>query len=95
MRKTANTKLLSRGDTLLGVCEGLGEDFHISPVWFRIAFIGMLFWNWQVALIAYPTVALVIYAIRALLPDMPARRIEKQEVAAGNDANPEPEAIAA
>lgn len=37
------TALPLRNDTLLGVCEALGQDFGVSPTWFRLAFIAPLF----------------------------------------------------
>ena len=32
------TNLLLRNDTILGVCEALGQDFGINPTWLRVAF---------------------------------------------------------
>jgi phage shock protein PspC (stress-responsive transcriptional regulator) len=96
MNKRANTKLLSRGDTFLGVSEGLGEELRVPPVIFRLVFVGLLFWNWQFALISYVTTAAVLYLIRGLLPDY---RVISQQAApaasAQNDLAPASQAIAA
>jgi phage shock protein C len=39
------TNLLLRDDTMLGVCQGLGEDFGFNPLWLRIVFAAALIWN--------------------------------------------------
>lgn len=40
----AQPSLLRRPHTVLGVCEGLGEDFGFNPVYLRVAFaIGIYF----------------------------------------------------
>jgi phage shock protein PspC (stress-responsive transcriptional regulator) len=49
----AQHNLLTRPDTFFGVCEGLGEDFHIHPNILRVTLAGMLFWNPPAAIGAY------------------------------------------
>jgi len=46
-----NVPLPLRSQTLLGVCEALGQDFGVNPTWFRMAFIAPLFFFplWTVA----------------------------------------------
>lgn len=84
----ANSKLLTRGDTFLGVCEGLGEEFGVNSTWFRVAFLGLLFWNWQVALAIYPAVAVMIYAVRWLMPTRRVASPAQQVVVAEHEQLP-------
>jgi phage shock protein C len=37
--------LIAREDTLLGICQAVGEDFGFNPLWLRIAFAALLFWS--------------------------------------------------
>ncbi len=39
---TAKPNLLLRYDTMLGVCEAVGEDFGFNPNWLRLAFASVL-----------------------------------------------------
>jgi phage shock protein PspC (stress-responsive transcriptional regulator) len=41
----SDTNLLLRDDTMLGVCQGLGEDFGFNPIWLRMAFGALLLIN--------------------------------------------------
>lgn len=66
--------LFTRHDTLLGICEGLGQDFGINSNLFRIAFAGVLFFNPVAAIAAYLGIGLLVFATRMLLP---ARRAAK------------------
>ncbi|HXH53685.1 MAG TPA: PspC domain-containing protein [Sphingomicrobium sp.] len=61
--------LLLRDDTILGVCQGIGEDFGFSPTWLRVAFAAMLFVQplWTIA--AYLALGLLVAASRLLFPD--------------------------
>lgn len=45
--------LFAREDTLLGVCEGLGEEIGVNPQWLRLAFALALFWSPAGAAVAY------------------------------------------
>ena len=56
------TPLPLRNDTLLGVCEGIGEDFGFNPLWLRLAFIAPLF----VAPVATVVVYLLLGAVVAV-----------------------------
>lgn len=64
-----NGKLFNRSDTMLGVCQGLGEDIGISPNWFRLAFAAVLFWNWEFALVLYAACGVLVFSLRWLMPD--------------------------
>lgn len=34
-----------RSDTILGVCAAIGEDFGFNPLWLRLVFAGMFYFN--------------------------------------------------
>jgi len=34
-----------RADTMLGVCEAIGEDFGFHPNWLRVVFAALVLWN--------------------------------------------------
>lgn len=66
--ETKTTPLLLRNDTLLGVCEAIGEDFGFNPVWLRLAFIAPLFWLPVQTVAAYLGLGLVVAASRYFFP---------------------------
>ena len=68
-----NTNLILRNDTILGVCEALGQDLGINPTWLRVAFCLPVFWNPVVVISAYFAIGLVVAATRYAYPD---RRVE-------------------
>jgi phage shock protein PspC (stress-responsive transcriptional regulator) len=57
-----------RAHTILGVCEGLGEDFGLNPVFLRIPLAAMVIWNPLVAFGAYFGLGAVVLASRLLFP---------------------------
>ena len=61
--------LPAREDTILGVCEALGEDFGFHPNFLRIALAGLLFWNPAVTIGGYLAAGLVIATIRWFVPN--------------------------
>ena len=61
--------LIERDDTLLGVCFGLGEDFGLNPIWLRILFAGLLFWNPAAAIGAYMGLGALVALSRWVEPD--------------------------
>jgi phage shock protein C len=63
------TNLLFRNDTLFGVCEALGEDFGISPTWFRIAFAAPLLVNPMAVVAAYFATGALVLATRVIFPN--------------------------
>jgi phage shock protein PspC (stress-responsive transcriptional regulator) len=36
--QAAQTNPIARSDTLLGVCQAIGDDFGFNPIWLRLAF---------------------------------------------------------
>jgi len=73
---TKQTPLPLRNDTLLGVCEALGQDFGIKPIWFRLAFIAPLFFAplWTIA--AYLGIGALVAASRYVYPRVTMTRVE-------------------
>ena len=50
---TNQTPLPLRNDTILGVCEAIGQDFGFNPLWLRLAFIVPLFFAPTAAILGY------------------------------------------
>ena len=69
---TTQTMLPLRHDTILGVCEAIGQDFGFNPTWLRLAFIAPIFFApvWTVA--AYLGLGVLVAATRLLFKDKPA-----------------------
>ena len=61
-----------RKDTILGVCEALGEDFGFNPLWLRVPLAAGLLWNPLAIVGGYLAVGLVIALARFLFPRAPA-----------------------
>ena len=61
-----------REDTLLGVCQALGEDFGFDPLWLRVPLAAGLLWNPVAIVGGYLAVGLVIALARFLFPPAPA-----------------------
>ena len=57
-----------RNDTILGVCEAIGEDFGFNPLWLRLAFIGPLFWQPALTIAIYFGLGVVVAASRYFFP---------------------------
>lgn len=53
-------KRLTRGSgSLTGVCEGLGNYFHVNPLYFRIGFVATSFLS-GIGLLAYAALAIIL-----------------------------------
>ena len=79
--------LLTRDDTLLGVCEGLGEEFGFNANYLRVVLGAALLWNAEVIVAGYLAVGVVLAVTRWLWPRRSAV-VEPVVVAApvaGND----------
>src|SRR4051794_32779953 len=67
MQDTDNNLLL-RDDTMLGVCQGLGEDFGFNPIWLRMAFGAMLLINPIAVVGTYLGLGLLVATSRLVFP---------------------------
>jgi phage shock protein PspC (stress-responsive transcriptional regulator) len=65
----AQPSLFTRSDTILGACEGVGEDFGFNAQYLRVALAAMLFWSPVAAFGAYATIALAVLISRWLYPN--------------------------
>ena len=70
------TNLVLRNDTILGVCEALGQDFGIHPNWLRLAFCAPIYWNPVLVCSVYLGLGLIVAATRFALPDRTVSVIE-------------------
>ena len=59
---------LARDDTLLGVCQALGDDFGFNPFYLRLALGVALIWNPVAVIGGYAAAALVVAVTRLLFP---------------------------
>lgn len=62
------TPLFARADTMLGLCHGLGEEFGVNPVWFRIVLALALFWNPIAVITGYLVAGVAFNLFRWLAP---------------------------
>ena len=74
-----------RAHTILGVCEGLGEDFGFNPVFLRIPLAAMVIWNPLVAFGSYFGLGAVVLASRLLFPRPQTGRASAPTVHHAND----------
>jgi phage shock protein PspC (stress-responsive transcriptional regulator) len=75
-----------RPHTILGVCEGIGEDFGFNPVLLRVPFAVGVLWSPTITLATYFLLGAVVLASRLLFPRAkPAASIEAAPLA--NAAN--------
>jgi len=69
---TTQTPLPLRNDTILGVCEAIGQDFGFNPLWLRLAFIPPMFFSATLTIAAYLALGVVVAASRYFAPNKPA-----------------------
>jgi len=62
------SNLLTREDTMLGICQGIGEDFGFNANWLRVGFAVALFFSPIGAVAAYLGLGLVVLASRLIAP---------------------------
>lgn len=66
---SANTNLILRNDTVLGVCEAIGQDFGFHPNWMRLTF-ALLFYFFPAAVVGtYLALGVVVAFTRWIAPD--------------------------
>ena len=95
-----------REDTILGVCEAIGEDFGFNANWLRVLLAAGLLWNAAAIVGIYLGLGAIVAASRLLFPTRrtapePATAVPPQASTARStaveeiDANEEPELVAA
>ena len=65
---TDPTPLPLRPHNIFGVCEALGEDFGINPLWIRVPFAASVLVSPLWAVVAYLALGLVVLGSRLLFP---------------------------
>lgn len=68
MQTEKKPNMLTRNDTILGVCQALGDDFGFNPTWLRIALILPLFWFPLEIIALYFGLGLVVFLSRTFAP---------------------------
>lgn len=63
-------------DTLLGICEAVGNDLGFSPNLLRVALCCLLFFSPKVMIGAYLGLGVVVLASRLIFPKPRQRKIE-------------------
>ena len=71
-----------RSHTILGVCEGIGEDFGFNPIFLRVPLAASVIWNPSVAIGAYLVLGAVVLASRLLFPKRKQNDVMPVEAAA-------------
>jgi len=75
-----------RSHTILGVCEGIGEDFGISPLFIRVPLAAMVLWSPMIAFGLYFGLGAVVLASRLFFPRPKTAQASVQVVeAAGHE----------
>lgn len=99
---SAQPSPLARDDTLLGVCQSIGDDFGFNPIYLRISLGVLLLWNPVAVVGGYAVAGAIVALSRLIFPDPAFARASAGEPAAGqappasdNDADPEALAAAA
>lgn len=57
-----------RSDTILGVCEGIGQDLGFNPLYLRLAFAGLFYFNPVVVIGSYVALGAGLALARWLYP---------------------------
>ena len=57
-----------RAHTILGVCEGLGEDFGFNANWLRVPLAASVLFSPTYAILGYFALGLVVLASRLIFP---------------------------
>ena len=66
------TPLPFRDDTLLGVCQAIGDDLGFNPDWLRVALAASLLWDPGAVILAYLAAGVAVAVLRWLVPSRPA-----------------------
>ncbi|MBV9529434.1 PspC domain-containing protein [Sphingomonas sp.] len=70
MQNAAETRtaLPLRSHTILGVCEGIGEDFGFNPAWLRVPLAASVLISLKYAVAAYLLLGIIVLGSRLLFP---------------------------
>jgi len=95
--QVSNPNPFLRDDTMLGVCQAIGEDFGFSPVWLRVLFGAGLIWNPVYDISAYLALGAIVLVSRLIVrnPRRPKAAVAATAPAETAAAGPEALPIAA
>lgn len=65
----APTNLMLRNDTILGVCQGIGDDFGFSPMLLRVPFAVCLLLNPYLVVGTYMGLGALVLVSRLIYPN--------------------------
>ncbi len=91
--QASQPNLFLRDDTLLGVCQGLGEDFGFNPLWLRIVFAAALIWNPVYDIGAYLALGSVVLVSRLIVRNPRPAKVSAEAEAPAAAANGNAEAL--
>jgi len=97
----AGSNLFTRDDTMLGVCQALGDDFGFNPLILRVAFAVPLVWSPALAAGAYLALGAAVLVSRLIIREprravaAPAPAEAPALLTADNEAEAEALAVAA
>ena len=96
----SSRNLFARDDTMLGVCEALGEDLRINPLFVRLAFALPLIWFPVATIVAYLGAGVIVAVARFASPKprpaaVPAHAVAGAPAMAEQPANANAEPMAA
>ncbi|MGH6658976.1 MAG: PspC domain-containing protein [Sphingomicrobium sp.] len=69
VNSSESTPLALRPHTILGVCEAIGEDFGISPLWLRVPLAATVLVSPLWSMVGYLALGLVVLASRLIFPN--------------------------
>ena len=69
MPSSKMTRLPFRNDTVLGVCEAIGQDLGFHANWLRIAFALAFYWSPSAVIGTYLALGAIVLASRLIFPD--------------------------
>ena len=85
--------LFTRDDTMLGVCQAIGDDIGFNPNWLRVGFGVALILNPVAVIAAYLGLGVMVLATRLLIParsrkakvEAPAQAVQAEAAQGEND----------
>jgi len=87
------TALPFRDHTIFGVCEAIGEDFGINPLWLRVPLAACVLVSLKYAIAAYLLLGVVVLGSRLLFPNprLEAEAPTASQTSATGDNSEDPE----
>jgi len=85
---TSNTNLLLRNDTVLGVCEAIGQDFGFHPNWLRLTFASLFYFFPMAVIGTYLGMGMVVAFTRWVAPDQAAQADHEVSLDLQDDEEP-------